>query len=411
MEDKFNNKYDDGYNKNTTDNKDMLFLESYNIVKPKKKSKFLKYTVSLCVVASLSSASFGWGYGAFKNTKQSKEVANTSASSSLMYTASSSGFTSSKDIFKNVSNSVVSINSKIKNNNFNGYKENVGAGSGIIFHEDNEKIYIVTNDHVISGATSVTISIDDKIEVNANFVGTDVESDIAVISVDKANLKNAGIKDYKIATFGDSSILEVGEPVLAIGNAVGEGKSATSGIVSAINKKINIDGKALDVVQTDAAINPGNSGGALVNDKGQIIGINTAKFSSYGIEGMGYSIPSNNVKKIVENLLTNKNISVNKPFLGIQGETITDRIRSYYNLPKGVYMVNVIAGGSAYVGGLKTGDIVVSYNGVETTTMEQLSTLINATKVGDKVVIEIYRDGNVKMKLEVTMQNVNSTKF
>lgn len=394
-------------NENTTNNNDIIFLETSNVLKPKKKSKFVKYTVVLCLVASLSSASLGLGYGISKNQKALSKVTD----SSLVYTASQPIYENAKQIFKNVSNSVVSINSKIKNNNISGYQDNVGAGSGIIFHEDDEKIYIVTNDHVISGATSVTISIDDKTEVVANFVGTDSESDIAVISVEKSILEKSGVKDYKVAVFADSSILEVGEPVLAIGNAVGEGKSATSGIVSALNKKINIDGKSLDVIQTDAAINPGNSGGALVNDNGQIIGVNTAKFSSYGIEGMGYSIPSNNVKKIVESLLTNKNVTVNKPFLGIQGETITEKMQSYYNLPKGVYMVNVISGGSAQVAGLKTGDIIISYNGTETTTMEQLSKLIDTTKVGDKVTIEFYRNGTTKMKLDVTMKNVNSTKF
>jgi len=310
------------------------------------------------------------------------------------------------DIVKKVSNAVVSINLKVSVPNFFGHKtEQPGAGSGIIFNEDSEKVYIATNNHVIQNADSVSISVDDKTKINANFVGSDPQSDLAVISVNKSEMIEAGIS-YKLADFGDSSLMQVGDDVVAIGNAMGEGKTATSGIISAINKQITIDGKTLDVIQTDAAINPGNSGGALANRDGEVIGINTAKLTSSNVEGMGYSIPSNIAKAIIEDLKING--SAKKPFLGIQGMSITEDMKELYNLPSlGVYVDEVTEGGSAEAAGIEQTDIIVGFNDIKITTIDELQAAIAASDVGDTVTIYIYRKGTHPMQFEAVLDNLN----
>jgi serine protease Do len=310
-------------------------------------------------------------------------------------------------IVKNVANSVVSVNLTIESQNFFGQTgETDGAGSGIIYAEDNDKVYIATNNHVIEDADKVTVSLDDKTQVEAHFVGSDEQSDLAMIYVNKADLDKTGVH-YTVASFGDSSKLEVGDEVIAIGNAMGEGKTATSGIISAINKQITVDGKTLDVLQTDAAINPGNSGGALVDSDGDIIGINTAKLSSSQVEGMGYSIPSNVAKPILDNLKTNG--SVQKPYLGIQGTSITAQMKDMYNLPSlGVYVVAVTQGSGAEAAGLQPTDIIVGYDNTQINSMDDLSACLAKAKIGDKVTLYIYRNGVTPMTLTATITNMNS---
>lgn len=328
------------------------------------------------------------------------------------FTVSSSSSGTSADavsVVKGTANSVVSIN-VVQNVTYNyGYwqipSQTQAAGSGVIFAEDSEKIYILTNNHVIDRATGVTISIDDESTAEANYVGSDANSDLAVISVQKSNLKAAGITDYTIAKFGNSDKLEVGERVVAIGNAYGEGKSATQGIISALNKQITTsEGNTLDVIQTDAAINPGNSGGALVNASSQVIGINTAKLSSYGVEGMGYSIPSNKAKTIVENIIQNK--SVKEAYLGIvNGVSITEDVMKAYNFPAaGVYVNQVAANSPAANGGIRSGDLISSFNGVKISSIEQLTEAIAKTAPEQVVEVVIYRDSQQPTTLKITMK-------
>jgi len=310
------------------------------------------------------------------------------------------------EIVRKVSDAVVSINLSVSVPSFfDRITEQPGAGSGIIFSEDDERVFIATNNHVIQNAERVSISVDDKTMIDANFVGSDPQSDLAVISVSRAELVEADIY-YKLAEFGDSSILQVGDDVVAIGNAMGEGKTATSGIISAINKQISIDGKTLDVIQTDAAINPGNSGGALANSQGQVIGINTAKLASSNVEGMGYSIPSNIAISILEDLKING--SVKKPFLGIIGMSITEEVKNMYNLPSlGVYISEVTEDGSAKAAGIEPTDIIVGINDIKITTNDELSRAIQDSNVGDTVKVSIYRRGIHLMQFDVVLGNRN----
>jgi serine protease Do len=308
-------------------------------------------------------------------------------------------------IVKEVSDAVVSINLTMEVQQFfNQAAEQKGSGSGIIFAMDDEKVYIATNNHVITQADHVTISLDDTLEFKASFVGADPLSDLAVISVSRKELDDNGVK-YKAAKFGDSETLEVGDEVVAIGNAMGEGKTATSGIVSALNKQIEIDGKTLDVIQTDAAINPGNSGGALANANGEVIGINTAKLSSSQVEGMGYSIPSNVAEEILYSL--KENGSSKKPYLGIEGQDITKQIMDMYNFPDmGVYVVSITEGSGAEAAGIRPRDIIVGYNGLDIESMSNLQQAIADTNVGDTVTLYLYR-GNIMTNVDVTIGDLN----
>ncbi len=309
-------------------------------------------------------------------------------------------------IVESAADAVVSINVLTQARNyFNQVYNQKSAGSGFIIHEDENKIYIATNNHVVSGASEVKISVDDTVQVTAKTVGTDSNSDLAVLSVLKEDLKNAGIQ-YKISRLGDSELLKVGDCVVAIGNALGEGKTATSGIVSAKNKHIDIDGTSLSVIQTDAAINPGNSGGALVNAKGEVIGINTAKLYESGVEGMGYSIPINEAKLIIEELITNGYIP--RPFFGINGVTVSKEIMNWYGLSAtGVYIVAVEPKSSAQLAGVKVGDIIFEFNGAKISTSTDITTEISKLKVGQDITLKVSRNG-LELELSATIMDLNA---
>jgi len=196
-----------------------------------------------------------------------------------------------------------------------------GAGSGIIFFEDDYSIYIITNFHVIDNVKSCFISLDDEIQVPARYIGGDAFNDIAIIAVYKSDMEDAGIDTYQIAIYGSSDEMRMGDQVMAVGNALGDGKTVTLGIISAKNKQITIDSNSYTVLQTDAAINRGNSGGPLVNMRGEVIGINVAKLSSSSVEGMGFAIPTDVIINIAEEIMEKGTII--RPFLGISGATLT----------------------------------------------------------------------------------------
>jgi len=303
-------------------------------------------------------------------------------------------------IIDKVSKSVVEINtiSSVTDDIFFGFPfqsnyEKKGSGSGIIFHKDNEKIYIVTNCHVIDGANVVNIKIENSEDIPARPLGKNVLSDLAVIYIEKKELdsKNIDINNINIAKFGDSDKIYLGENIIAIGNALGEGNTVTSGIISAKEKKINIDGKELNVIQVDASINPGNSGGALVNLKGEVVGITTAKYARFAVEGMSYCIPSNTAKPIIETIFNQPS----KPYLGIYGESITDSISSNYGLPKiGVYVSSVKKDSNADKSGIKTNDIITMVDNKTIHTIEELSNILEQHKIGDKITVHVMRNYN-----------------
>ena len=306
------------------------------------------------------------------------------------------------NIIKKVKPSIACITSVVQGTDFfNQSYESEGSGSGIVFYKDSQKAYIATNYHVISGASRVSISLNECDLVSAELVGKDANSDLAVISVKLSDLAAAGVKDVQVAEFGDSDSTQVGDTVIAIGNALGQGNTATKGIISVGAKEVNINGKKLTVLQTDAAINPGNSGGALVNQKGQVIGINTAKIALTSVEGVGYSIASN----VAEQLMN----TTDSATLGVSVVTITDEMAQYYNLPTaGVMVQEVVQGGSAAQSGIKQNDIITSFNGQPTFTNDQLVSLVKNTKVGDTVNVKLIRNGQT---LDIKVKMLKSSGF
>lgn len=422
MNDDYRNQ-DYDVNKFYTDNNNKkTYMEpSYEMYRKKKKSGF-KSTLAVMLVAGISFGSLGFGIGMgsgfYNNNFNSPKAAvagdisisgNDSGTSLLVkemaLTAEDKKIV---DVIKETENAVVSINTETTvNNYFYGTITAPSAGSGVIFYEDADRIYIATNNHVIENAQTITVSIDDNNRVNAKVLGRDKQSDIAVLTVSKKEALAVPGFQYSVAVFGDDSEMEVGQTVIAIGNAAGEGKSATVGIVSAKNKTITTDdGNKLTVIQTDAAINPGNSGGPLVNMSGHVIGINTAKLSQANVEGMGYAIPSSDIKRVADEIV--KNGTVDRPYLGIAGFEITDNMKEAYNLPsKGVYVQQVSAGSGAEAAGIVKGDIITQANGKNITTMPELQEIISKLASGEKISLSILRESGT-ITIEAEIKNANA---
>ena len=276
-----------------------------------------------------------------------------------------------------------------------------GAGSGIIIGKNDKQLFIATNYHVIKDATSINIGFNDGEVVKASVKGYDESADIAVVTVNFDDMKESTAKAIKVAAVGSSDDLVVGEPVIAIGNALGYGQSVTVGYISALERKV--DGFDGSLIQTDAAINPGNSGGALVNSKGQVIGINSAKYVDNTVEGMGFSIPSSRAMDIITNIINGVN---GKVYLGISGGDINKEYSQIYGIPTGIYISDVENGSPAKEAGLQEGDIIVEFNGNEVYTVEDLQKLIAAQKEGDSVKIVVYRQNDMGQYNEMEINAV-----
>jgi len=282
------------------------------------------------------------------------------------------------------------------------------GGSGIIFDKDDEKLYIVTNEHVVSGAVSVAVSVAGSEEVAASLVGKDADSDLAVISVNIKDLQKNGINNFTIAAFARSGSMRVGDFVIAVGNALGKGNTATFGFVSGVNKEIEVEGKPFTVIQTDAAINPGNSGGPLINLKGEVIGINMVKFVADRVEGTGYALTSDLAMPIIEQI-RNKTA---RPLLGIQGFNMTDTVAKAFSLPMmGIIVETVVPDSGADKAGIKPSDILTSFNGQTVLNMSQLSEEVQKCAIGDTVEVILIRDGKDTITLNVTLLEDNSANF
>ena len=279
---------------------------------------------------------------------------------------------------------------------FGELQETSEEGSGIIYSEDG---YIITNYHVVEDAISstsaqVTVTLSNQEEYEAEIIGTDSVTDLALLKIDVTGLTPA--------TFGKSSDLQVGELAVAIGNPLGQefAGSVTVGYISALNRTITTDGRTYKLIQTDAAINPGNSGGALVNAKGEVIGINTVKVTDTTVEGLGFAIPSDDALKIIEELkLTGKIV---RPYIGIYGIDMDEATAKRNNLVEGIYVYQIFSGSPADQAGLSRGDIIVEFDGQQVTTKQELNDAKNQKSIGDKVKLKVYRGGNYQ-ELEITL--------
>lgn len=278
--------------------------------------------------------------------------------------------------------------------------ESESCGSGIIVGENDTELLICTNNHVVEDANELTVSFIDESSYEAQIKGTDPSNDLAVIAVKLEDIDSDTMDQIKIAQPGDSDDMRVGEQVVAIGNALGYGQSVTTGIISAKDRTIDMsDGSSYeDLIQTDAAINPGNSGGALLNMNGELIGINSAKASSSGVEGMGYAIPLSKALPILENLMSKETRSKvedsEAAYLGINGEGVTSEVIQLYNVPAGVYVTAVGEDTPAEDAGLQRGDIITAFDGVAVTNMQELANRLKYYKGGETVEMTIQTAPN-----------------
>ena len=293
-----------------------------------------------------------------------------------------------QDIYSKNIPSVVSISVSSRNGS--------STGTGVVLTGDG---YIVTNAHVIDGGTVISVQLTDDRTFPAELIGMDEVTDLAVLQIEATDLIPA--------EFGDSGILRVGDAVCAIGDPLGSEfrGTYTNGIVSAINRDMDVDGRTMTLIQTNAALNSGNSGGPLINCYGQVIGINTMKIGTFtdraGVEGLGFAIPSTTVKEIVDQLIQQGYVS-GRPTLGIQGETLSSFYQYYYRFPAGMLITHVDPGSYAHFYGIESGDILMGINDTTITSMEEMNALLWNYQVGDVVTVYIYRNGR-QASVELTL--------
>ena len=285
------------------------------------------------------------------------------------------------------------------------------SGSGIIIGENDTELLIVTNNHVVQDTVSLKITFVDDTAVDAVIKGTDTDTDLAVISVPLDQIPQETKEKIAVARLGDSDGLKVGQGVIAIGNALGYGQSVTVGYVSALNREIKTsDGNTRVLLQTDAAINPGNSGGALLNMKGEVIGINAAKYSSTEVEGIGYAIPVSGVQEILDELMNRKTRSEvaeeKRGYLGIQGTTVDEDAAAAFGMPKGVYVYKILKDGAAADSQLREKDIITKLDGMTVKSMQELQKFLKGYEAGKTIELLVQRqeDGQYKeIQIPVTL--------
>ena len=359
-----------------------------------------QYRSEVLTQASNDAGSTVFGENASKNDSQGNSAQQLNASSANK-TAETGGSVS--EIAKNAMPEVVSITNTIRYQQYgytifgqSGEQEAAASGSGVIIGKNDTELLIVTNNHVVEDSTALSVQFVDGKSYDAEIKGTDSDVDLAVIAIPLSSLSKETLNSISFAKYGDSDSVNVGDQVVAIGNALGYGQSVTTGIISAKNRDISTEGGTESgLLQTDAAINPGNSGGALLNMNGELIGINVAKYSDTTVEGMGYSIPSKKVKEIVEGLsqkTTRSKVSQDeKGYIGIQGKTVDSSIAEAYNMPKGIYIYKLLTGEGTDNSALQEKDIITKFDGQSVDSLEELSGLLSRYKAGEKVEVTVQR--------------------
>lgn len=423
------------YQSGQTQNTQYQNAQYQNAAKPKKQrtprkpgafGPFAAKTVAAALIFGLV------GGGVFTGVSYvgTRAISNSSIASAKLTTTTSGGTkqTSSGDakdltdvssVVDEVMPSIVAITNTgtVTYNSFFGKQsqQSQSCGSGIIVSEDDDYLYIATNNHVVADSEELTVQFDDDSVVKAEIRGTDPDDDLAVVRVKKADLGKDTYSNIKIATIGDSDSVVVGSPAIAIGNALGYGQSVTTGIVSALNRTVTTQdsqtGETVTnnkLIQTDAAINPGNSGGALLNENGEVIGINSVKYSSTEVEGIGYAIPMSVAKPIIESLIQDgKYTNENQAYLGIKGGDVSSEMVAY-GFPQGVYVSSVSAGSGAANAGLQEGDIITAIDSTKISSMTELQSALKSYQAGDKVTLTVARQSGRQYeenKVEVTLSS------
>ena len=395
---------------------------------PKKKhgkgaSRWAKVVCTGLVFGVVASAAFqasnivaGKVLGTTQTTNKTAKTTTTANSAKLTTSSnSSSGTANVTEVAKNAMPSIVSItNMSVQEvqNFFGGTQKqkSESAGSGIIVGQNDSELLIVTNNHVVEGSSTLTVTFIDEESVEADIKGTDSDKDLAVVAVPLSKIKDSTMNKIAVATLGDSDKTQVGDQVIAIGNALGYGQSVTTGIVSAKERTMDsYDGKLL---QTDAAINPGNSGGALLNANGEVIGINSAKIATETVEGIGYAIPISDVGDLIENLMnreTKTKVAEDKRgLIGITGISVSDAFSQQIEMPAGVYVTEIAKGGGAEKAGMTKGCIITAIDDITVDSMEALQEQLQYYEKGTTVTLKIQipqTNGEYKEQtIEVTLQ-------
>ena len=368
-------------------------------VQPKKHHGGVGRVVALILSCAVISAACGFG-GAIlaqngsRTGKTTVQQSNRTAATVNVKKVDGRTLMSPAEVYASTVNSVVSINcSAVSTNIFGQQTESASSGSGFIYTADG---YIVTNQHVVANASSINVTLYNGDTYPATLVGSDSDYDVAVLKIDA--------KDLPAVTLGSSTDVNVGDTVMAIGNPLGELTfSMSQGIVSCVNRAINVEGTPFNMIQVDASINPGNSGGPLMNLYGEVVGIVSAKYSSYAnttVEGLGFAIPINDVQSIIKDIIENGSVG-NKAYMAITAGTMTQQMAAQYkiNATEGVFVYSVEDGGAGDKAGLKLGDVITKLNDTQITSMEDLSAAKKGFKAGDTVTLTVLRDGK-----EITTQ-------
>lgn len=430
---------------------------------PKNSKKLAKkigaITLSAVLFGSVAAGSFqavNYFSPVSKTTNSSSQTSKSNSSSASLLKTTTTSNSSNKgsldvsDITTSAMPSIVSITNKsvqevqdyFSQFGFGGQgqtqtQETESQGSGIIIGKNDTELLMVTNNHVVEGADTLSVCFIDNKVYKANVKGTDAENDLAVIAVPLDSISDDTMSQIAVASIGDSDSLKVGEQVVAIGNALGYGQSVTTGIVSAVNRALSNnssdtqdsnsssdDSSSATYIQTDAAINPGNSGGALLNMNGEVIGINSAKLASTEVEGMGYAIPISRVSDIIDNLMnqtTRTKVDSDKQgTIGIKGINVTSDVQEKYNLPEGIYVSEVTSGSAAEKAGITSGSVITKFDGKSVTDIESLQDLLQYYKAGETVELTLqvpdsdsYKEKTVSITLgskSATSSDSNSQK-
>lgn len=355
------------------------------------------------------------------SVKVASVAQSTSSGDTISTSASSSDEVVSdvSDVVDKVMPSIVAISAKVTSTSYDIFGRGVSqdaeaSGSGIIIAQNNSKLLIVTNNHVVDGATTVEITFSDKSTATAEIKGSDSNADLAVLSVNMNDLSKDTISAIKVATLGDSDSVKAGDTAIAIGNALGYGQSVTVGVISAVNREVTIENKTMKLLQTDAAINPGNSGGALLNTEGQVIGINSVKYADTDVEGMGYAIPISNAIPMINELMNREEVSESEQgYLGINAQTaqnVTETYSERFNMPVGIYINEVLKSSPAAKAGLEQGDIITGVDDVSVATIDDLVNALSYKKAGEKIELKIQQKQNgeyTEKTLKVTLGKKN----
>lgn len=389
----------------------------------KKNNKIIYISIVCTVVVFLVFGTFFWliksgriSFGSNNSTLSQSELKRTE---SVSVKSEGVYITDVSEVVDKVMPSIVAITSKtvISSGRFgpsyygsgnSGQYTTEGAGSGVIVSENDNEIFILTNYHVVEDSTELSVKFIDDKSYDATVKGVSERKDIAIVSVSKKTLSEETLKEIRVATLGDSNELKVGNGIIAIGNALGYGQSVTTGVVSALNREVSTDKYTQEMIQIDAAINGGNSGGALLNSKGEVVGINSLKYSlksssssAASIEGMGFAIPISDVKSLIDTLIKGEN-DTSGVTLGIEGYMTNSSSLTNYRLPTGLYVSKITSGSNASKSELEIGNIITKIDDVEVTSMDNIKKVLNKKEKGDKVTLLVkYVRGNEYEEKEI----------